>query len=123
MLVTSSEFVLSSLVNYHKHIGITYSSNCTWKTHLINIDSTASKRIDILKTLNWKLNRRSLEILYVSFCQATFEYTEVIWDSAPSHQHLFDNIEKLQIEATRIVTGTNIYSSLELLYRETGWLQ
>ena len=111
------------IVDDHKHIGLTYSSNCTWKTHLNNIHSTASKRIDILKTLKWKLNRRSLEILYVSFVRPLFEYADVVWDSAPSHQYLFDNIEKLQIEAARIVTGTNRYSSKELLYRETGWLQ
>ena len=36
---------------------------------------------------------------------------------------MFDNIEKLQIEAARIITGTNRYSSKELLYRDTGWLQ
>ena len=110
------------IVNDHKHIGLTYSSNCTWKTHLNNIYCTASKRIDILKTLKWKLNR-SLEILYVSFVRPLFEYADVVWDSAPSHQYLFDNIEKLQIEAARIVPGTNRYSSKELLYRETGWLQ
>ena len=112
-----------TIVDDHKHIGFTYSSNCTWKTHLNDIHSTASKRIDILKTLKWKLNRRSLEILYVSFVRPLFEYADVVWDSAPSHQYIFDNIEKLQIEAARIVTGTNRYSSKELLYRETGWLQ
>ena len=39
-----------------------------------------------------------------------------------SHQYLFDNIGKLQIEVARIITGTNRYPSKELLYRETGWL-
>ena len=73
--------------------------------------------------MKWKLNRRNLEILYVSFVRPLFEYPDIVWDSAPSHQYIFDNIEKLQIEAARIVTGTNRYSSKELLYRETGWLQ
>ena len=93
------------------------------ETHLNDIHSTASKPIDILKTLKWKLIRMSLELLYVSFVRPLFEYPDVVWDSATSYQYLFDNIEKLKIEAARIVTGTNKYSSKELLYRETGWLQ
>ena len=80
------------IVKDHKHISLTYSSNCTWKTHLKNIHSTASKRIDILKTLKWKLNRRSLEILYISYVRPLFEYADVVWDSSPSHKYMFDNI-------------------------------
>ena len=30
-------------------------------------------------------------------------------------------MEKLQIQAARIVTGTNTYASKFLLYHETGW--
>jgi hypothetical protein len=32
-----------------------------------------------------------------------------------------DKIEKIQLEAARIVTGLRKFSSLEVLYFETGW--
>jgi hypothetical protein len=32
-----------------------------------------------------------------------------------------DRLEKLQLEAARIVTGLTVYSSRESLYQETGW--
>jgi hypothetical protein len=32
-----------------------------------------------------------------------------------------DRLEKLQLEAARIVTGLTVYSSRDSLYQETGW--
>jgi len=32
-----------------------------------------------------------------------------------------DRLEKINLEAARIITGLTIYSSKESLYRETGW--
>jgi hypothetical protein len=32
-----------------------------------------------------------------------------------------DRLEKLQLEAARIVTGLTCYTSLDSIYRETGW--
>ena len=48
-----------------------------------------------------------------------FAYASVVWDSAPRHDYDFTTIEKLQIAAARIVTGTNTYASKQLLYRDT----
>ena len=63
-----------------------------------------------------------MEILYLSSIRPPFEYADVVWDSAPLHQSFFQNLEKLQISASRTVTGTNNYSSKNLLYKETQWL-
>ena len=109
-------------VTNHKHIGLIHSSDATWKTHLSNIISKAAKRIDILRALKWKLDRKPLETLYLSFIRPLFEYGDIVWDCAPLHQYLFQNIEKLQLEASRVVTGTTRYASKNLLYNETGWL-
>ena len=109
-------------VTNHKHIGLIHSSDATWKTHLSNIISKAAKRIDILRALKWKLNRKPLETLYLSFIRPLFEYGNIVWDCAPLHQYIFQNIEKLQLEASRVVIGTTRYASKNLLYSETGWL-
>ena len=35
--------------------------------------------------------------------------------------HNINGLEKLQLEAARIVTGLTVYSSRDSLYQETGW--
>jgi hypothetical protein len=36
-------------------------------------------------------------------------------------KHNSDRLEKLQLEAARIVTGLTCYTRLDSIYRETGW--
>ena len=75
----------------------------------------------MLRSLKFKLDRSSLEKMYFAYIRPIFEYASVVWDSAPRHDFYFTTIEKLQIAAARIVTGTNTYASKQLLYRDTGW--
>ena len=105
-------------VNEHKHLGLIWNCDISWKSHLSSIIAKASKRIDMLSVLKFKLDRSTLEKVYFAFTRSIFEYA---WDSTPRHDYLFNNMEKLQISAVRIVTGTNTYSSKQLLYHGTGW--
>ena len=73
----------------------------------------------MLRALKYKLNRSVLEKIYFAFIRPIFEY--VVWDNSPRHDILFNEMEKIQLQAARIVTGTNNYSSKHLLYIETGW--
>lgn len=107
--------------NHHKHLGVTFSTNATWYEHILTICRTASKRIDILRGLKYKLSRQALQTIYFSFVRPTFEYADVVWGHAPRHQLYYDLLEKLQLEAARIVTGTNRSISRTKLYEETGW--
>ena len=75
----------------------------------------------MLRALKFKLDRSSLEKIYFTFIRPIFEYACVVWDSAPRHCYYFNKMEKLQISAARIITGTNNYSSKHLLYHDTGW--
>jgi hypothetical protein len=47
------------------------------------------------------------------------EYADVIWDN--NITYLFDKIEKVQMEAARIVTGGTRLVSINNLCLETGW--
>ena len=108
-------------VDTHKHLGLIWNNDVSWKSHLSTVISKASKRIDMLRALKFKLDRTSLEKIYFAFIRPIFEYASVVWDSAPRHLYIFTNMEKLQIAAARVVTGTNSYSSKHLLYHDTGW--
>ena len=77
-------------ITHHTHLGLTFSSDITWKIYLNNIKEKTSKRIDILRSLKWKLDRKTLEIMYFSFIRPLFEYADIVFDtSAPQHQYIF----------------------------------
>ena len=59
--------------------------------------------------------------MYFAYIRPIFEYASLVCDSAPRHEYYFATMEKLQIAAARIVTGTNTYASKQLLYHDTGW--
>jgi hypothetical protein len=45
-------------------------------------------------------------------------YASEVWDNC--RQTNCNRLEKIQIEAARIVTGLSIYGSLDSIYKETG---
>jgi hypothetical protein len=47
------------------------------------------------------------------------EYASEVWDNCG--QTNCNRLEKIQIEAARIVTGLSIYASFDSIYKETGW--
>ena len=108
-------------VEHHKHLGVTFSSNAVWYEHILTICKTASQRIDMMRGLKYKLTRKALQVIYFSFVRPVFEYADVVWGHAPRHQIYYDLLEKLQLEAARIVTGTNRSMSRVKLYEETSW--
>ena len=51
-------------VSVHKHLGLTFSSDLKWNNHVDDINARADKRLCQLEALRFKLNRKTLEILY-----------------------------------------------------------
>jgi hypothetical protein len=49
------------------------------------------------------LDRKTLETIYLTYIRPLLEYADVIWDN--NITYLVDKIEKVQMEAARIVTG------------------
>ena len=66
------------------------------------------------------MRRKALSQIYLSFLRPLLEYAGTVWDNCNQFEKA--NLEKIQIEAARIVTGLTRYVSLNRLYRETGWL-
>ena len=108
-------------VKVHNHLGLIWNDNGSWKNHLLNIINKAVKRVDLMRALKYKLGRSALEKIYFAFIRPLFEYGCVVWDNAPRHEYLFNEMERIQIQAARIITGTNNYAHKHLLYLETGW--
>ena len=106
-------------VSAHKHLGLLFNNACQWGDHKDTIVKKASDKLNILRSLKFKLDRKSLQTMYFSFVRPSIEYADIIWDNCPNIYK--KKLEKLNIEAARIVTGGTKLTSLRLLYRETGW--
>jgi hypothetical protein len=86
---------------------------------LINIIKSASQRLCALRKLKYALNRHYLSRIYLIFIRPMLEYKCELWDGCSQQDS--DNLEKLQIEAGRIVTGLPLFASRQSIYSETGW--
>ena len=106
-------------VSSHKHLGLYFSNDCSWHQHIYYIKQKAWFRIHIMRKLKFKLDRKSLETIYLTFIRPLLEYGDVIWDNCTQYEK--NELDKIQNEAARITTGTTKLVSLDNLYKEVGW--
>ena len=106
-------------IDNHKHLGIYFSNDCTWHYHIDHIKEKAWFRINVMRKLKFKLDRKSLETIYIAFIRPLLEYGDVIWDNCTQYEK--HELEKIQNEAARIVTGATKLVSLNALYNEICW--
>ena len=70
-----------SEVEFHKHLGIYLSNDCTWHHHMKYISEKAWGRVNVMRKLKFKLDRKSLETIYRAFIRPLLEYGDVTWDN------------------------------------------
>ena len=106
-------------VSGHKHLGLFLSSDAKWSEHIQDIYSKACKRVNIMRYLKNKIDRKSLEKIYIGFIRPILEYGNIIWDNCTSEES--ELLESVQLEAARIITGLRKGTSRVKLYNELGW--
>ena len=67
-------------VSQHDHLDVTLTQNLSWRPQVLKIHQEASKKLNILKPLKLKLQRKTLEILYKSLVRSCLEYADIVWD-------------------------------------------
>ena len=67
-------------VNVHRHLGLEVSSDLKWTNHIDNIISSVSKISDVMMKLKYRLDRVTLQQIYVNFVRPKLEYAHIIWD-------------------------------------------
>ena len=108
-------------VSAHKHLGLYFSERCDWQSHIDYIQEKAWCRINFLRQLKFTLDRKSLEKVYFTFIRSLLEYADVVWDNCTQQQS--NALEKIQLEAGRIVSGTTKLVEINKLYAELGWIK
>ena len=105
----------------HKHLGVYLSQRCDWHNHIDFIKEKAWSRMNLLRMLKFTIDRISLETIYFTYIRSLLEYADIIWDNCLQQE--CNEIEKIQLEAGRIVTGSTKLVEINKLYKELGRLK
>ena len=108
-----------NFVESHKHLGLTLGHDGKWHDHIYNVLKSASKVLGIMRSLKFKVSRKSLNTIYVTHLRPIIEYACVVWDGCALYEK--ELLDKIQHEAARIVSGLTRSVSLSNLYNEVKW--
>ena len=100
----------------HKHLGIYLSKDCSWHEHINYIKEKAWLRLNVMRKIKYKLDRKSLETIYIAFIRPLLEYGDSIWDNCTQAGKY--ELDKIHNEAARIATGATKIVSINNLYKE-----
>ena len=106
-------------VDSHKHLGIIFQNDCSWHNHIDYVKEKAWARVNAMRKLKYEFDRKSLETIYLTFIRPILEYADIVWDNCTQHEK--SELDKIQNEAARIVTGTTKLVSIRALYEEIKW--
>ena len=106
-------------VSQHTHLGIVLSNNFSWRAHIFKIYDKASKRLNILKGIKYKVDKTTLRKVYISLLSPLMEYADVLWDGCTESES--DLLGHVQYEAAKIVTGAMKGTSKHRIMQEIEW--
>lgn len=106
-------------VESHSHLGITLTKSLSWRTHILTIHQKASKKLNLLKGLKFKVDRPTLDVLYKSIVRPLMEYADAVWSGCTTGES--ELLESLQYEAAKLVTGAMKGTSQVRLLDELAW--
>ena len=87
----------------NKHLGLTFSSTCTWTDHVNTISEKAWTILNFLRALKFRVSRKSLEKICICYIRPLLEYSDSVWDKCSSHSK--KQLEVIHTEAARILVG------------------
>ena len=106
-------------VDSHTYLGLRFSKNLRWKHHINDIAQNARKKLNSMVPLKYKLDKKSLEIMYTSFVLPTMEYANVVWGG--SYDCDIMKLENIHIDAIRLIAGATARSNIVNLYHEVNF--
>ena len=107
-----------------KYLGVTFTSDLKWDTHIANISSAANRMLGFLRRNLSHCPRSLKEKAYKSYVRPKVEYCSSIWD--PHQAKDIKRLEMVQHRAARYVTNTpykrtDQQVSVSAMVKELGW--
>ena len=106
-------------IDCHKHLGITLSSSCTWTDHINLKTEKVWVRLNLMRALKFRISRKALKQMYISFIRPLLEYCDSVWDNASTETK--QKLEAVHIEAARTIAGATKLCSIQKLFDDLGW--
>ena len=106
--------------SYHRHLGIVFSENLTWKNHVDYIFTKIARRMNVLKSIQRRVPRACLENIYECMILPIIEYADVVYDNLS--KQLSNELEKIQRQAALACTGAYRHTQHQAILRELGWI-
>jgi hypothetical protein len=103
-------------ISHHKHLGIWISNNLSWSYHFDQITLNCGLKLNLMRSLMWRLDRKSLETIYVAFIRPKMEYCDNLFAGAPQVQ--LNKLKKIEYEAFRIISGAIAKTSSATIFDE-----
>ncbi|KAL7640559.1 UNVERIFIED_CONTAM: hypothetical protein RMT77_008834 [Armadillidium vulgare] len=98
----------SSLLN---NLGVSFSRDLSWKDHITSLSKQASKRLGVLRPLQYFFTPPQLLALYRGIVRPCMEYASHIWGGS-THTAL---LEKMESRALRLINSPALTNSLQSL--------
>ena len=108
------------LNDHHKHLGLTFSTDLRFKSHINDILLKFNRALSPLYPIASEVPRNVLLTIYKVYVQPHLDYCASVYDG---HITVFDRsrLEKAQNRAARLITGTPRRTSTAGLLEELGW--
>ena len=101
------------------HLGLILDNKLDFNKHLDEKINKSNKIIGMMKKLSTSVSRRSLLTIYKSLVRPILDYGGIIYDK--THKGSFiEKIERVQYNASLVITGAFKGTSRERLYQELG---
>ena len=103
------------------YLGVTFDRRLSWKPQIAKAESKARKKLSIMRKLagtSWGANERILKQVYQGNVCPTLEYGSGAFMSAAQTQ--IHNLEKVQNQALRVITGAMRSTPIEKMQKITG---
>ena len=95
-------------VDTHKHLGLYFSNDGHWHDQIQYIKDKAWARINVMRKLKFKSDRKSLEIIYTAFIRPLLEYGDVVWDNCAQYEK--DELENIQHKLLALLLVLHVWS-------------
>ena len=103
----------------YKHLGITFSSDFKWTTHINGAVKRANMKIGALLRIQDTLLRKDKSKIYTTMIRPALEYGGVIYDNCSLADSM--KIESVQKFAGRVCTGALKLTNYEKLCHDLKW--
>ena len=89
-------------VAQHKHLGITFTPDLKWTTHIQAVIRNASKRAGLLRWMSHHFRGPLTTKLYLSYVRPTMEYASPLWHGSIREEDVLQ-LERIQTAVARCI--------------------